>query len=75
MYNAVYASCEDGKVLSASVVKEGGTAASVCKACFGNGFSFKFPNELTNDELLFAFGFACYRTADGAEFSNDVLLL
>ena len=33
MYNAVYALCEDGKVLSASVVKEGGTAASVCKAC------------------------------------------
>ena len=42
MYNAVYALCEDGKVLSASVVKEGGTAASVCKACFGNGFGFKF---------------------------------
>ena len=49
MYNAVYALCEDGKVLSASVVKEGGTAASVCKACFGNGFGFKFANELTND--------------------------
>ena len=52
MYNAVYALCEDGKVLSASVVKEGGTAASVCKACFGNGFGFKFANELTNDELF-----------------------
>ena len=74
MYNAVYALCEDGKVLSASVVKEGGTAASVCKACFGNGFGFKFANELTNDELFAPLsGSLVIELADGAELSNDVL--
>ena len=76
MYNAVYALCEDGKVLSASVVKEGGTAASVCKACFGNGFGFKFANELTNDELFAPLsGSLVIELADGAELSNDVLHL
>ena len=74
MYNAVYALCEDGKVLSASVVKEGGTAASVCKACFGNGFGFKFANELTNDELFAPLsGSLVIELADGAALSNDVL--
>ena len=74
MYNAVYALCKDGKVLSASVVKEGGTAASVCKACFGNGFGFKFANELTNDELFAPLsGSLVIELADGAELSNDVL--
>jgi len=74
MYNAVYALCEDGKVLSASVVKEGGTAASVCKACFGNGFGFKFANKLTNDELFAPLsGSLVIELADGAELSNDVL--
>ena len=52
MYKAVYALMENGKVLSASVVKEGGAAASVCKACFGNGFGFSFTKELTNKELF-----------------------
>ena len=52
MYKAVYALMESGKVLSASVVKEGGAAASVCKACFGNGFGFSFTKELTNKELF-----------------------
>ena len=52
MYNAVYALTDAGKVLSASVVKEGGAAASVCKACFGNGFGFKFEKELSFDELF-----------------------
>ena len=52
MYKAVYALMESGNVLSASVVKEGGAAASVCKACFGNGFGFSFTKELTNKELF-----------------------
>lgn len=55
MYKAVYKLFDEGKVLSASVVKEGGAAASVCKACFGNGYGFKFTNKLTNDELLLRF--------------------
>ena len=52
MYNSVYKLMDEGKVLSASVVKEGGAAASVCKACLGNGFGFKFEKELSFDELF-----------------------
>ena len=52
MYNAVYELMDKGEVLSASVVKEGGAAASVCKACFGNKLGFKFTNELNFDELF-----------------------
>ncbi len=52
MYNAVYALMDEGKVLSASVVKEGGAVAGVCKACFGNMLGFKFEKELSFDELF-----------------------
>ena len=51
MYKAVYALMQSGKVLSASVVKEGGAAACVCKAAFGNCFGFKFTKELTNQTV------------------------
>ena len=67
MYKAVYALMESGKVLSASVVKEGGAAASVCKACFGNGFGFSFTKELTNKELFAPLsGSLILELADGA---------
>ena len=67
MYKAVYALMENGKVLSASVVKEGGAAASVCKACFGNGFGFSFTKELTNKELFAPLsGSLILELADGA---------
>ena len=67
MYKAVYALMESGKVLSASVVKEGGAAASVCKACFGNGFGFSFTKELTNTELFAPLsGSLILELADGA---------
>ncbi len=74
MYNAVFALCESGKVLSASVVKEGGACASVCKACFGNGFGFKFAKELINDELFAPLsGSLVLELESGAELDADVL--
>ncbi len=74
MYKAVYALFEEGKVLSASVVKEGGAAASVCKACFGNGYGFKFTKELTNDELFAPLsGSLVIELADGAELDSNVV--
>ena len=67
MYKAVYALMESGKVLSASVVKEGGAAASVCKACFGNSLGFSFTKELTNKELFAPLsGSLILELADGA---------
>ncbi|MCH5297582.1 MAG: phosphoribosylformylglycinamidine synthase [Ruminococcus sp.] len=74
MYKAVYALADSGKILSASVVKEGGAAASVCKAAFGNGFGFKFTNELTNDELFAPLsGSLVIELAEGAELDSSVL--
>ena len=74
MYKAVYALMDSGKVLSASVVKEGGAAASVCKACFGNGFGFSFAKELTNQELFAPLsGSLVLELADGAALDSDVL--
>ncbi|MCH5300610.1 MAG: phosphoribosylformylglycinamidine synthase [Ruminococcus sp.] len=74
MYNAVYALMEQGKVLSASVTKEGGAAASVCKACFGNKIGFKFTNELNFDELFAPFsGSLILELAEGAELDKNVL--
>ncbi len=73
MYNAVYALMEQGKVLSASVVKEGGAAACVCKACFGNNFGFKFEQPLTNDELFAPLsGSLILELEDGAELDNSI---
>lgn len=74
MYKAVFALCESGKILSASVVKEGGAAANVCKACFGNGYGFKFTNELTNDELFAPLsGSLILELADDAKLCENVL--
>ncbi|MGN1468152.1 MAG: phosphoribosylformylglycinamidine synthase [Ruminococcus sp.] len=74
MYNAVYALMEQGKVLSASVVKEGGAAASVCKACFGNMLGFKFAKELNFDELFAPLsGSLILELAEGAELDKNVL--
>ena len=73
MYKAVYALMEQGKVLSASVVKEGGAAASVCKAAFGNMLGFRFANMLTNKELFAPLsGSLILELADGAELGSDV---
>ncbi len=74
MYNAVYELMDEGKVLSASVVKEGGAAACVCKACLGNTLGFRFEKELTNDELFAPLsGSMILELKDGARLSDDVV--
>ena len=74
MYNAVYALMEEGKVLSASVVKEGGVSASVCKACFGNKLGFEFAKELSFEELFAPLsGSLVLELAQGAELADGVL--
>ncbi len=73
MYKAVYALMDQGKVLSASVVKEGGAAASVCKAAFGNKLGFRFTNMLTNKELFAPLsGSLILELADGAQLDSEV---
>ncbi len=73
MYNGVYALMEKGQVLSASVVKEGGAAGSVCKACFGNNLGFKFEISLTNDELFAPLsGSMILELAEGAELDSNI---
>ncbi len=52
MYQRVHELMEQGRVLSAGVVKEGGAAAQVCKMCFGNKLGFKFDHELTKREMF-----------------------
>ncbi len=74
VYKSIYALADAGKVLSASVVKEGGAAASVCKACFGNLLGFKFAKELTNRELFAPLsGSLIIELADGAQPGGDIL--
>lgn len=49
----VYEGIRNGSVLAASVVKEGGAAACVCKMAFGNKTGFTFAQNL-DAETLFA---------------------
>jgi phosphoribosylformylglycinamidine synthase len=75
MYKAVYALFEQGKVLSASVVKEGGCAASVAKACFGNMLGFEFTPDYTYTmKELFAplAGSLILELTDDASLSVDI---
>ena len=74
MYKEVFALIESGAVLSASVVKEGGCAASVCKASFGNMIGFKFAKKLSHDELFAPLsGSLILEVADGCELNDSVL--
>ena len=52
MYEAVWKLTVEGKVRSASVVREGGAAAAAAKMCFGNGLGFRFENR--SEAELFA---------------------
>ena len=47
----VYKAVSEGTILSASVVKEGGAAACVCKMAFGNMFGFDFADGITKREM------------------------
>ena len=52
VYREIYRLMEAGKILSASVVREGGAAAAVCRMCFGNQMGFRFAGTPTNEELF-----------------------
>jgi phosphoribosylformylglycinamidine synthase len=53
-YRLIHRMMEEGKILSASVVKEGGAAAAVAKMCFGNQYGFTFDEKVLDKALLFA---------------------
>ncbi|MEE0929619.1 MAG: phosphoribosylformylglycinamidine synthase subunit PurQ, partial [Acutalibacteraceae bacterium] len=74
MYSAVYELAEQGKILSASVVREGGVAATVARMCFGNKTGFTFDHELTEEELFAPqSGSLVIELAEGAELDSSVL--
>ena len=52
VYTEVYKLVNEGKILSASVVKEGGVAACVAKMAFGNMLGFDF--KVIDETLLYA---------------------
>lgn len=70
----VYEGVRSGKILSASVIKEGGAAACVCKMAFGNKFGFTFAQNL-DKETLFAAKEASFvaELADESEFDGITL--
>lgn len=71
VYKAIYALANDGKILAASVVREGGAAAAVARMSFGNKIGFGFKNELTAKELFAPLsGSFVVELADGAEISD-----
>ena len=53
-YGDVVAMMEDGAIVSAHVVKEGGAAAAVAKMAFGNKMGFVFNTDAEDPALLFA---------------------
>jgi len=53
-YQNIMQMIEDGKIISSSVVKEGGVAAAVAKMCFGNKLGFVFDEKVLNAQTLFA---------------------
>ena len=74
MYQTVYELIHNGKVLAASVVREGGAAAAVARMSFGNRIGFKFAKELTNDELFAPLsGSLVVELADGVQLDSSVL--
>ena len=74
MYRAVYALMQEGKVLAAYTVKEGGAAAAVAKMAFGNRIGFAFAKDLTADELYAPLnGSLILELVDGAALDSEVL--
>ncbi len=53
-YQSITEMIESGDILSASVVKEGGAAASIAKMCFGNQIGFRFQQSVLDHQFLFA---------------------
>lgn len=54
MYDTVHTLIQNGKVLSASVVKGYGLAETVSKMAFGNMIGVEFDKNITNDILFYA---------------------
>ena len=73
MYRAVFALMREGKILSASVLREGGAAAAVCRMCFGNKIGFTFNHALTMEELFAPLsGGLVLEMAEGAQLDAAV---
>lgn len=53
-YASVVRLVREGKIVSASVVREGGVAAAVSRMCFGNKIGFRFRKTVLNGKFLFA---------------------
>ena len=53
-YGAVRKMTEQGRIVSASVVREGGVGAAVARMCFGNRIGFAFRPSILNRQFLFA---------------------
>ena len=71
VYRYVYSLMNEGKVLAASTIKEGGAAAAVAKMSFGNKIGFTFAKDLTDDELFAPLsGSMVLELADGTEISD-----
>ena len=71
-YTNIYKLIEDKKILSASVVKEGGLSACVAKMSFGNNFGFDFEN--IDKETMFKPSSA-YIVAEVSEIPENAVLL
>ena len=53
VYTKIYEMMGKDQILSASVVREGGAAAAVCRMCFGNQMGFQFAGD-PDQKVLFA---------------------
>ena len=53
-YETILTMMENGEILSASVVKEGGVAAAVAKMAFGNKIGISFDRNMEDEKALFA---------------------
>lgn len=51
LMSGIYENVAGGKILTAGVVKEGGSAANVCKMAFGNLLGFSFEGGITAREM------------------------
>ncbi|MBE6816430.1 MAG: phosphoribosylformylglycinamidine synthase [Ruminococcaceae bacterium] len=70
----VYAGIRNGEILAASVVKEGGAAACVCKMAFGNKHGFTFAQGLAGETLFAPLqGSFVVELADGADVDGITL--
>ncbi len=53
-YACIHKMAADGRIAAASVVREGGAAAAVCRMAFGNRVGFRFSPSVLNEDFLFA---------------------